>query len=286
MIPQTFDYVRARNIGDALKALAAKDGAKVIAGGHSLIPIMRFRLAQPSLLVDIGHLPELRGIAEARRGAKIGAGTTYRELLESALLTERFPVIAECTSGIGDLQVRNKGTIGGGLAHADPAADLPAVMLALDAQFVLRSKRGKRTVAAREFFQGSFSTAMAEDELMVEIVLPPPPRNAGMAYVSFEQAASGYALAGAAAIVKRSRATVAECALAMTGVSDRAYLVKAAEQLVGTKGEPEAIEKVAAQAADGVEVNGDIHAPADYRRHLATVAARQALQKALVRCKK
>lgn len=286
MIPQTFDYVRARNVGDALKALAAKDGTKVIAGGHSLIPLLKFRLAQPARLVDIGHLDELRGVTEVRRGAKIGAATTYRELLDSKLLAERYPIIAEVTSGIGDLQVRNKGTIGGGLAHADPAADMPAVMLALDAQLVLRSKRGKRTVAAREFFQGAFSTAMAEDELLIEIALPPLPRGAGTAYVSFEQAASGYALAGAAAVVKRSRSTVAHCTLAMTGISDRAYLVRAAEQLVGTKGLPDELEKVAAQAAAGVEVNGDIHAPADYRRHLASVAARRALQKALVRSNK
>lgn len=286
MIPTTFDYVRARTVGDALKALAAKDGTKVIAGGHSLIPLLKFRLAQPPRLVDIGRLEELRGVVRSRRGVRIGAATTYRDLLESQYLPDRFPIIAEVTRGIGDLQVRNKGTIGGGLVHADPAADMPAVMLALDAQFVLRSKRGKRTMAAREFFQGAFTTAMAEDELLVEIVLPPLPRGAGTAYVTFEQAASGYALAGAAAVVKRSRSTVAHCALAMTGVSDCAYLVKAAEQLVGTKGEAEAIAKVAAQATAGVEVNGDIHAPADYRRHLATVAARQSLEKALERSKK
>ena len=141
-------------------------------------------------------------------------------------------------------------------------------------------------MAAKDFFQGAFATAMAEDELLVDIVLPPPPRHAGMAYLSFAQAASGYALAGAAAVVKRSRSTVALCTLAMTGVSDRAYLVKAAAQLVGTKGDAEAIGGVAARAAEGVDVNSDIHAPADYRRHLATVAARRALETALARSTK
>lgn len=283
MIPAAFEYVRARSLGDALKALAAGDGTKVLAGGHSLIPILKLRLGQAPRLVDIGRLPQLSGVEERRRGARIGATTTYRELLESALLKERFPIIAEVTEGIGDLQVRNRGTIGGGLVHADPAADMPAVMLALDATFNLRSKRGKRSVPAREFFLGPFQTAMAEDELLVEIVLPPLPRGAGTAYVSFDQAASGYALAGAAAVLKRSRATISRCALALTGVSDRPFLAKSAETLVGTKGDREALAKAAEQTLEGVTVNSDIHAPEEYRRHLAKVVARRALEKALER---
>ena len=161
MIPASFEYTRAASLRDALTALAQGGGAKVLAGGHSLIPMMRFRLAQPSRLIDIGRLSELKGIAEHRRGARIGALTSYREVLESELIRERFPLIAEATEGIGDLQVRNRGTIGGSLAHADPASDMPAIMVALDATFNLRSKRGKRNVPAREFFQGPFSTALA-----------------------------------------------------------------------------------------------------------------------------
>ena len=179
MIPTSFDYVRAESLRDALKVLSGGDGSKVIAGGHSLLPIMKFRLAQPPRLVDISRLEELKGITEKGRGARIGAGATYRELLESELLRERFPIIAEATEIIGDLQVRNRGTIGGSLAHADPVSDMPAVMLALDATFNLRSKRGRRSVKAREFFQGAFTTALAEDELLTEIILPPVPAGAG-----------------------------------------------------------------------------------------------------------
>jgi len=285
MIPASFDYVRAVSLRDALSALAAGDGSKVIAGGHSLLPVMKFRLAQPTRLVDIAALPELRGVAEHRRGARIGATTTYRDLLESELLRERFPILAECTENIGDLQVRNRGTIGGSLAHADPSSDMPAVMLTLDATFNLRSKRGRRSVRAREFFHGAFSTALAEDELLIDIVVPPLPRGAGTAYLSQTQAASGYALAGAAVVVALSRKTVTHAAAALTGVGEIAKLIASTDQLVGTKGEPEVVARVAAGATEGLEIGGDIHAPADYRRHLATVIMRRALEKALERAR-
>ncbi len=285
MIPAGFDYVRAASLRDALNILAAGDGSKVLAGGHSLLPMMRFRLAQPPRLVDVGDLAELRGIQEHRRGARIGAGSTYRDLLESELLRDRFPIIAECTEGIGDRQVRNRGTIGGSLAHADPASDMPAVMLALDATFNLRAKRGRRAVRAREFFQGPFATALAEDELLIDIVLPPLPKTAGAAYVSQDQAASGYPLAGAAAVVGLTRTTVSHAVVAVTGVGAVARLVGAADQLVGTKAEPEVLGRVAAGAADGIEVGGDIHAPAEYRRHLAGVVVRRALERALKRAR-
>lgn len=285
MIPASFDYVRAGSLREALNALAAADGTKVLAGGHSLLPMMRFRLAQPSRLVDVSDLAELRGIDEHRRGARIRAATTYRELLESELLKERFPIIGECSEGIGDRQVRNRGTLGGSLAHADPASDMPAVMLALDATFNLRSKRGRRAVAAREFFLGPFATALAEDELLIDIVLPPLPRGAGCAYVSQEQAASGYALAGAAAVVARTRKTVSHAVVALAGVGDVSRLVGSTDQLVGTKAEPEVLARVAAGSVEGITIDGDIHAPAEYRRHLATVVVRRALEKALERAK-
>jgi aerobic carbon-monoxide dehydrogenase medium subunit len=285
VIPTSFDYVRAKSLRDALGALAAGDGSKVIAGGHSLLPVMKFRLAQPSRLVDIAGLAELRGVSEYRRGLRIGATTTYRDLLDSALVRERFPLIAECTENIGDLQVRNRGTIGGSLAHADPNSDMPTVMLVLDATFNLRSKRGRRSVQAREFFQGPFVTALAEDELLMDIVLPALPKGAGTAYLSQEQAASGYALAGAAAVLARTRKTVSYAVVGLTGVAETSRLVPAAAELVGTKAEPEVLARVAAAAVEGVEVNGDIHAPAEYRRHLATVIVRRTLEKALGRAK-
>lgn len=283
MIPTSFDYVRAESLRDALKELAAGDGTKVIAGGHSLLPIMKFRLAQPPRLVDISRLAELKGIEEKGRGVRIGAGTTYRELLDSELLRDRFPLLIEATGTIGDLQVRNRGTIGGSLAHADPVSDMPAVMLALDATFNLRSRRGKRSVKAREFFQGAFSTSLAEDELLTEITIPPLPTGAGSCYLSQDHPASGYAIAAAAAVVALRRNTVSHAVAALTGVADMAFLVKSVEGLVGSDGAAEAVSAAAAGATAGIEVNGDVHAPADYRRHLAQVITRRALETALER---
>jgi carbon-monoxide dehydrogenase medium subunit len=283
MIPTSFDYVRAESLKDALKVLATGDGTKAIAGGHSLLPIMKFRLAQPPRLVDISRLEELKGVDEKGRGARIGGGTTYRELLDSELLRERFPLITEATETIGDLQVRNRGTIGGGLAHADPVSDMPAVMLALDATFNLRSKRGKRSVKAREFFQGAFSTVLAEDELLTEITIPPLPGGTGSCYLSQDHPASGYAIAAAAAVVALRSNKVSHAVVALTGVGEMAFLVKSAEGLVGSDGGPGAISAAATGATAGVEVNGDVHAPAEYRRHLAQVITRRALEIALER---
>jgi carbon-monoxide dehydrogenase medium subunit len=283
MIPTSFDYVRAASLKDALKALDDRNGTKVIAGGHSLLPIMKFRLAQPPRLVDISRLEELKGISEKGRGVRIGAGATYRDLLESDLLRERFPLLAEATETVGDLQVRNRGTVGGSLAHADPASDMPAVMLVLDATFNLRSKSGKRSIKAREFFQGPFTTALAEDELLTEITVPPLPAGAGTIYLSHDHPASGYAIVAVAAVVARKRKTVSHAAAALTGVGEIAFLAKSVEGLVGSKGEPEAISQAAMAAIAGVEVNGDTYAPAEYRRHLATVMTRRALTTALER---
>jgi carbon-monoxide dehydrogenase medium subunit len=285
MIPASFEYARAGSMRDVLNALAAGDGTKLIAGGHSLIPMLKFRLAQPARLLDIAHIPELKGIGEYRRGARIGAGTTYRELIASDLLRERFPLIAEVCATIGDLQVRNRGTIGGAIAHADPASDMPAVLIVLDALINVRSKRGKRAIPARDFFQGAFTTALAEDELLVDITIPPSPKGAGSAYVTFEQAASGYAIVAAAAIVARTRKTVSHVEVALTGLGEVAHRIGGTEQLVGTKAEAEVLARIAEGAAAGLDVQGDIHAPAEYRRHLAAVAVRRALDLALARAK-
>jgi carbon-monoxide dehydrogenase medium subunit len=281
MIPTSFDYVRAKSLNDALKALGKN--TKVIAGGHSLLPLLRFRLAQPDLLIDIGHLPQLKGIRMVGGGVRIGAATTYRELLASEDLSATFPLIAEVTRHIGDLQVRNVGTIGGGLAHADPAADMPPVMLVLDATFVLQSTGGKRSVPARKFFKGPFSTAMKPSELLTEIQLPRPPKGAGTAYVSFEQAASGYALVGAAALVAVAKGMITRADLAFTGLADTPFLAAPVAKLVGTAGGKGEIAQVAAAAVRGVEANDDIHASAEYRLHLATVAGRRALTEAVAR---
>ncbi len=283
MIPTSFDYVRARNLNDALKAMGKN--SKVIAGGHSLLPLLRFRLAQPDRLIDIGQLPQLKGIKKAGGGLKIGAATTYRELLESKDVKALYPLIAEVTEHIGDLQVRNAGTIGGGLAHADPAADMPPVMLVLDATFALQSKGGKRSVPARKFFKGPFTTALKPNELLVEIQLRAPPKGAGTAYASFEQAASGYALAGAAVLIAVAKGMITRADLAFTGLADAPFLAPAAAKLVGTQGGSDLIAQVTSLAVAGVEANDDIHANADYRKHIAAVAARRALTEALARAK-
>lgn len=278
MIPASFEYTRAATLDEALRELARPD-TRAIAGGHSLIPLLRFRLAQPGRLVDIGGIPELHGMSEAGGGLTIGATTTYRELL-AAPAAQHYPLLVEAASQVGDRQVRNAGTVGGGLAHADPAADLPAVMLALGAGFECRSARGTRSVAARDFFQGPFTTALAADELLVAITLPPLPRGAGTAYAAQEQQASGYPLAGAAAVVTKRNGAVATCVLAFTGVGDHAFLAASASSLVGTAGDAAACAKVAEGALAGVAITSDLHAPEPYRRHLGMVMARRALRQA------
>ncbi len=281
MIPSAFEYVRAKSVKDALKALGKN--TKVIAGGHSLLPLLKFRLAEPGTLVDIGHLPQLKGIKRSGGGVAIGAATTYRELLESKELKALCPLIAEVTEHIGDLQVRNAGTIGGGLAHADPAADMPPVMLVLDATFVLQSKTAKRRVPARKFFKGPFATVLKPVELLTEIQLPAAPKGAGWAYASFDQAASGYALVGAAALVTVAKGMVTRADLAFTGLADTPFLAPQAATLIGTVGAASLVRETAAAAVAGVEANDDIHASAEYRLHLASVAARRALTQALAR---
>ena len=282
MIPAAFEYTRATSLAEALDAIGTQQ-AKVICGGQTLVPLLRFRLAQPHRLVDIAQLPELRGVTVTDDVIRIGAATTYRELLASEALRELVPLLAEVTENVGDVQVRNLGTIGGALAHADPSADMPAAMLALDASFQLESARATRTVAARDFFRGPFETAMASHEILVAIELRPLTDFTGSAYVTFEQAASGYALVGAAAVVTVSPARgVTAAALAFTGLADAPFLADVSS-LVGSAGDESAVARAAAGAVRGVLANGDIHADAAYRLQLAQVGARRALTTAIER---
>lgn len=279
MIPAGFEYVRAKTLGQALAAAAAKD-TKVLAGGQTLIPLLRFRLTQPKRVVDIGGLPQLKGIKTTPKGLRLGGGVTYREILDSALVRKHAPLLAEVTAGIGDRQVRNRGTIGGAVAHADPASDAPAVLLALGAMITVRSKRGARTIPAAKFFTGAFTTALKRGELVTDIVIPPLPKGAGTAYVTFEQPASGYPLVAAAAVISKAKGLVRHAALAFTGLSDCPFLSAAVSQLLGTTASTADIASVADAAAGGVEPNADIHASGDYRLHLARVAAERALTQA------
>ena len=284
MIPAAFGYARPTDLAGVLEQLATGGGGvKVLAGGQSLIPLLRLRLASAETLVDIGGLTELRKIRELPEGGLgIGATVTYREVLDSTLATKRVPLLALAIPGIGDVQVRNRGTLVGSIAHADPASDMPAIVLALDASLVLRSRRGERIVAAADFLQGPFATDLADDELVTELRIPAQPAGAGMAYRRLEQRASGYSIVGVAAVVGRKGGSVTTARVAITGVGDAAYRAGAVEAaLAGTKGDAPAIAAAAAHAADGVTVASDIHAGADYRAEMARVHTRRAIEAAL-----
>jgi aerobic carbon-monoxide dehydrogenase medium subunit len=284
MIPAAFGYTRAGSLDEALKALAADGGAKVIAGGQSLLPLMKLRLATVETLVDIGRLGELRGVERLDDGRlAVGALTTYADLADSPAI--HYGVLRDALPTIGDVQVRNRGTVGGAVAHADPASDLPAVLLALDAELVLQSAGGTREVKADGFFTGPFSTAMRHDELLTQIRLPAPLDNAGSAYVSLEQPASGYPMAGVGAVVVVGSGDVIEWAgIGVTGVADHPYRASDVEAaLVGTRGTAADIAAAAASVVGGRTVNSDIHASAEYRAAMAVVMARRAIGAALAR---
>ncbi|MEO8228165.1 MAG: xanthine dehydrogenase family protein subunit M [Chloroflexota bacterium] len=284
MIPAAFNYTRPADLAAVLEQLAnGGDGVKVLAGGQSLIPLLRLRLASAATLVDIGGLPELRRIRELPDGdLGIGATVTYREVLDSEVATARVPLLALAIQGIGDVQVRNRGTLVGSIAHADPASDMPAIVLALDATLTIRSRRGEREVAAADFFEGPFVTGLEDDELVTELRIPAPPAGAGMAYRRLEQRASGYSIAGVAAVVGRSGGSVTTARVGITGVGDAAYRAAAVETaLLGTSGDAAAIAAAAAHATDGVTVASDIHAGVEYRAEMARVHTRRAIEAAL-----
>jgi carbon-monoxide dehydrogenase medium subunit len=285
MIPAAFDYTRPASLDEALSLLSNGSGSKVIAGGQSLLPLLKLRLASADRLIDIGRLGELKGIRSLPDGRlAIGALTTYAELMESP--ARHYGLLMDALPTIGDVQVRNRGTVGGAIAHADPASDLPACLLALDTEVVVRSSRGERSIAIAEFFQDSFQTAIAEDELLTEVRLPGPRDDAGSAYSSLEQPASGYAIVGIAAVVVRpeAKAPIGMSAIAITGVGPVAYRASAVEKaLSGSDGSPAAIAAAAAHATDGVTVNSDIHADREYRAEMARVFTVRAIEAALAR---
>jgi carbon-monoxide dehydrogenase medium subunit len=284
MIPAAFGYQRPSTLDEALRLIAADDGAKLLAGGHSLLPLLKLRLGAAETLIDIGRLSELKGVRQLSDGRlAIGAMTTYSELATSP--AQHYGLLADALPGIGDVQVRNRGTVGGAIAHADPASDLPACLLALDAEVVARSAKGERTIPIGDFFVGPFATALDAGEILTEIRLPGPRDDAGSAYASLEQAASGYAMVGVAAVVfvGEGRRLVG-ANVALTGVSDHAYRARAVEEaLAGSDGSTAAIEAAAAHATDGVEVASDIHADRAYRTAMAAVFTRRAIEAALAR---
>lgn len=283
MIPTKFAYRRASSLDDAVRMLQESGGeAKLLAGGHSLIPLMKLRLSEPTLLIDIGRVAELRGIRERDGRIEIGATTTHHELATSELLRRLAPVVCEAASEIGDPQVRHRGTVGGSLAHADPAADLPAVVLALDAEIHLKGPNGWRQVAADSFFMDLFTVDMQPDEVLASVVFRPVWH---AAYAKLHQRGSHYAIVGVCAALGIENGTIRTARVAVTGASTHAQrLPNVEERLVGRQATQAVLDEAASVAGDTLEdVNSDIHASEEYRRAMVKVFTRRALERAVAR---
>ncbi|OLE45684.1 MAG: hypothetical protein AUG46_12095 [Acidobacteria bacterium 13_1_20CM_3_58_11] len=282
MIAQKFEYTAPRTLDEALHLLAA--GAKPLAGGMSLIPMMKLRLAAPEHLVDLGKLKDLNYVREADGALRIGATATHTDLESSPILRAKCPLLAETAAAIGDVQVRNMGTIGGSVAHADPAADYPAALQALEAKLVLKGSKSERIVTAADFFVDAFTTSLQPSEIICEVIVPMETAGTGTSYQKMPQPASGFAIVGVAARVRRSAGKIALVRIAVTGLSNRAYRAAAAEQtLEGKVGSAAETQNAAALVSQGVDANSDLHASAEFRRHLAVVHAARALTVALAR---
>ncbi len=279
MIPAEFDYVRPSSLQEALQVLAQHgEDAKVLAGGHSLIPLMKLRLASPGIIVDLARIRELKGISLDGGRVRIGALTTHAEVAASPVVQQNAPALAQAAREIGDRQVRARGTIGGSLAHNDPAADLPAVMLALDAQITAQSVRGSRTHAAESFFVGILETALAPDEVLTQVSVAVSPRSA---YVKYPNPASHYAITGVG-VALEGNGSVTSARIGVTGAAELAFRASAAEAaLTGKSLSADSIAAAAEVAYDGRELLFDIHASAEYRAALIKVMTRRALEKLL-----
>jgi carbon-monoxide dehydrogenase medium subunit len=283
VIPTAFDYQRASSLDDALAKLQAAGGdAKFLAGGHSLIPLMKLRLSEPKILIDIARIPGLSGIREKDGRIEIGAGTTHAEVASSALLREKCPVVAETAAEIGDPQVRNRGTLGGSLAHADPSADYPAAMLAVDAEVHLKGPKGWRAVKAADFFQDLFTVNLAPDEIIAGVQFTPVK---AAAYAKLHQRASHFAIVGVAAALDVAQGTIRSARVGLTGASTHAIRLSNVERaLAGKPAVAKTIEEAAREVGANIApVNSDIHASEEYRRAMIAVFTRRALAAALAR---
>jgi carbon-monoxide dehydrogenase medium subunit len=278
MIPTAFDYTRPSTLDEAVSALAsAGEDAKVLGGGQSLLPVLRLRLAAPTMLVDLGGIGELAGVREDGDALVIGAMTTHDAVVRDALVRRYAPLVAQATETVGDRQVRHLGTFGGSLSHADPAGDLPAVALALDAEMVVAGASGRRTVPVAEFFLDYLTSALGPDEILVEVRLPKR-EGWGSQYEKFNRMAQSWAIVGVAATVRRENGSIAEARVALTNMGStpvRASAVEAA--LVGQPATAESFASAAARAAEGAQPSGDVSASAEYRTHLAGVLTRRAV---------
>jgi aerobic carbon-monoxide dehydrogenase medium subunit len=286
MIPEPFEYHVAHSLEEASR-LVAQFGAegKILAGGHSLVPLMKFRLAAPKHLVDINRLGDLKYIREDGERIEIGALTTHYQVESSELLKAKCPLLPETAAEIGDAQVRNKGTLGGSISHADPAGDWPATIIALDTEIKAVSSRGERWIAAKDFFVELLTTALDGDEILTAVRVPVLGARTGSAYLKFRHPASGYAMVGVAAVVSLDeQGHIAKASVGITGVGPKAYRATAVEEaLQGKAVSANRLAEASAHAAAGIEVNSDLSASAEYRTHLASVYTRRALERAIER---
>jgi carbon-monoxide dehydrogenase medium subunit len=287
MIPASFDYYAPKSVSEAVSLLQQHgDDAKILAGGHSLLPALKLRLSQPAVLIDISKIADLQGI-NAGSSIEIGAGTTYAAIAGSDAVRSGCAVLAECVEQIGDIQVRNRGTIGGALAHADPAADLTAVALALGATITAQGPGGARTIAADDMFVEMLTTALEPNEVVTKVSVPKLGTGEGAAYAKLKHPASRYAIVGVAAYVKLGAdGKVAAARIAVTGAGPKAVRQSAAEAaLVGSAGDDAAVAAASDVAGGEMEYLGDIHASEDYRRAMVKVYAKRALAEALKRAR-
>jgi carbon-monoxide dehydrogenase medium subunit len=286
MIPAAFDYIAPQSLDEAVRALAAHgEDAKLLAGGHSLLPLIKLRLANPGLLIDLSKIPGLGGISEQDGKIVVGALATHYQIESSELLKKKCPLLPETAREIGDVQVRNRGTIGGSLTHADPAADWPAAIIALGGELELRGSKGKRTLGVEQFFLGPMTTAIEPTEILTEIRVPISSRRTGSAYQKMAQQASGFAVVGVAVSVRLdAKGRCEEIGIGVTGLGDKPFRPRAAEEcLRGNKLTTKLIEESAARVADGIEALEDLHANGQFRSHLARVYAGRAIQGAAKR---
>jgi carbon-monoxide dehydrogenase medium subunit len=288
MIPPAFDYHAPRSVADAVRLLGSLGpDAKLLAGGHSLLPMMKLRFAQPSHLIDLGKIPDLRGITQVGNEIHIGAMTTEHDLLHSALLAAKVPLLVEGAGWIADPQIRYKGTIGGDISHGDPGNDHPALMLALDASFVLKGPQGERVVKADGFFQGLYATLLEADEILTQIRVPIPAAGSGWSYQKLKRKTGDYATAATAVMLQMRGGVVAQVSIALTNVAATALKAKAAEAaLLGKAIDKTSLNEAAKLAMDICEPMADQRGDADYKRAMCGEMTRRALLAALARTPK
>jgi len=277
VIPAAFDYEVAESVDHAIALLGEREDAKLLAGGHSLLPAMKLRLARPAVLVDVGRLADLSYVREDDGHIAIGALTRHKDVASAAVLREHCPIVSHTAGQVGDPQVRHRGTIGGSLAHGDPASDLPTVILALEAELVIRGSGGERIVPAAEFFTGVFQTAVTSGEMLVEVRVPKLGETTGWSYTKMSRRAQDWATVAVAAVVERSNGSIGKASIALTNMGATPLRATAVEAAIAGGG---SIDDASALASDGTEPSSDLAASAEFRGHLARVLTKRALEEA------